>query len=72
MNLRHQCVSISRYLLIVINTCLAILSLAVIALLLWVRFDVNFEHDVRNNIQNTNPNPPDFFVIKNDIRSAVS
>jgi hypothetical protein len=49
----------------------AIVSLAVIGLALWVRFDANFEQQLRNDLLNANDQPPDFHIVKNQIRTAV-
>lgn len=46
--------------------------MAIIALVLWIRLDVNFELEIRNDLMNLNENPPDFFAIKKQIRAAVS
>jgi hypothetical protein len=72
MNFRHKCTSLSRYLIIILNAGIAVLALAIIGLVLWVRFDANFERSLRVDLQNTNPNPPDLWEVKNQIRTAVS
>lgn len=71
MSCSKCCASFSRVTLIIINAAIALFGLALIALTLWVRFDDNFEKDLRINIQNSTPNPPDMYQVKKYIREAV-
>ncbi|KAI6176923.1 Protein CBR-TSP-3 [Aphelenchoides bicaudatus] len=71
MSFRSRCTSLSRYLIILINVVIAIVALALIALALWIRFDVNFEHNLRINIQNVNVTPPAMNRIKEQIQTAI-
>jgi hypothetical protein len=71
MGIKDKYSSVFRYLLITLNTFLAILCIAVIGFELWIRFDVNFETQTRENLLNINRNPIDYFNVKEQIRTAV-
>ncbi|CAD5214780.1 unnamed protein product [Bursaphelenchus okinawaensis] len=72
MSIRGCCAKFSRYILIILNALLTLFGLALIALALWVRFDVNFEKDLRINILNSTPNPPEMYKTKSTIRESAT
>lgn len=72
MKIRYSwCSHFLRYLLITLNTILAIISIGVVGFELWILFDANFETQTRENISNKNPNPIEYYTVKEQIRTAV-
>ncbi|CAD5221154.1 unnamed protein product [Bursaphelenchus xylophilus] len=72
MSCRGCCRRFSRCSLIILNAILTLFGLALIAVALWVRFDVNFEKDLRMNILNSTPNPPEMYRTKSTIRESAA
>ncbi|TKR68044.1 hypothetical protein L596_024090 [Steinernema carpocapsae] len=66
-----KCSCCSRAVVILMNFVMMLAGLALIGLVLWIRFDVRFEHDIRQNLINANSSDSALGSYKDQIKTGI-
>ncbi|KAH7731146.1 Protein TSP-3 [Aphelenchoides avenae] len=72
MGARQGCTTCSRVMLVLLNILMLLAGLALIGLVLWIRFDERFEQEIRRNLDPPRNIQYDLDYVKSQIRLVIT